>query len=146
MIERVYNANDMGWTGAMATEYAKEMSRTGTVDLPHIISTWNNLLLANSGALWKYLIDDYTAGIIGGIVTPDVHDGQKVAVELLWYVSPLARSTNAGLLLWSELETWAIGMGAKRIYAAANASNTRLQKFYEKLGLRTMEVSYMKEI
>lgn len=109
---------------------------------------WSVLLKANIGVMWKLTIDDVAAGFLGGILLPDINDGEMVASEMFWYVHPAYRKTMWGLRLFSTFERWAKDIGAKRITMVhlMTASGESIGKLYSRKGYRLVEQRYMKEI
>lgn len=109
--------------------------------------SWGQLIKTEVGAMWVLFRDGVLCGGIGGIIYPDLNDGDLVCMETFWYVAPDSRGGRDGLRLIKELEIWAAMRGAKRIimaYIFASMPES-VAKFYERCGYRPMEMWYVKE-
>jgi RimJ/RimL family protein N-acetyltransferase len=112
----------------------------------HFENFWEAVLKVEMGVLWKFEIDGRTEGMIGGMVIPDVFDGELTAVKSFWYVTPSARSTNAGLQLAAEFDSWAKGRGVSRIQVTVANGNAGLMKIYDRMGYKPKETLLVKEV
>lgn len=135
---------DLGWSDRVAQCYAAEVGRP--FNRAFFESIWDSLLLNGNGAMWKYEHDGEMEGIIAGMVHPDMFDGELVAAELVWFVSPAARSSRAAYDLWHEFKLWAQAVGAVRLYSAAPAHNPKLGDMFTKRGAKLMETYYTEDL
>lgn len=144
MISRVHKMEDLGFTDRVAQSYSQELGRP--FSKTHFFNLWESLLTSGTGAMWKHDTEGDLTGIIAGILYPDMFDGELVATEVVWYVSPVARSSRAAYDLWQELEMWAKSSNAARIYSGAAVGNPKLGQMFLKRGMKEMETYYTKDI
>ena len=144
MISRVHKMADLGFSDGVATALGKELNRSFNRD--HFEAVWGNLLETGVGGMWKWETEGELTGIIAGMIHPDLFDGELIATEVVWYVSPVARSSRAAFDLWHEVRMWAQARSAVRIYAGAAATNPRLGQMFIKRGMVEMETYYTKDI
>ena len=86
--------------------------------------------------------DNTLQGAIGWLVSNDLHDGRKTAVELFWFVHPKYRGIGKELFNRFEMET----VGCRRCMIHLEDSYPEsLKAFYEKNGYRRYETHYIKE-
>ncbi len=112
------------------------------------IHNWNLLLKGNIGAMWRLVLDNSSVGFLGAILMPDVNNGDLVATEMFWYVSPSYRKSMWGIRLLTTFEKWAKEIGAKRVVMAhlTNPEGEVLGKFYTRKGYTLTESHYVKEL
>lgn len=144
MISRVYKMADFGLTEEFAQSFSNEIQRPFNMD--HFCEVWDGIIKAGLGAIWKYESEDAMVGTLGAVIAPDMFDGELVATEAVWYVSPAARTGRAAYDLWSEFELWAKASMATRIYAGAAHGNARLLSTLQRRGMKEMETYFTKEI
>lgn len=85
-------------------------------------------------------------GAIGFIVSNDLHDGTKTAIETFWFAHPDFR--GCGKALFRKFEEVAAGIGCKKlamIHLVDSYPDT-LKVFYEKNGYRLIECHYAKDL
>jgi GNAT superfamily N-acetyltransferase len=85
-------------------------------------------------------------GAIGFIITDDLHDGSKLAVESFWFAHPDYK--GVGKALFNAFEEEAVKMGCKKL-AMIHLSDSypeSLEKFYLKNGYKLVEKHYIKGI
>jgi GNAT superfamily N-acetyltransferase len=109
---------------------------------------WAQLLTHNFGAMWVGMKSGVPAGFIGGILAPDINNGDIVASETFWYVLPKFRGSTIGVRLVNHFEVWARDMKAARIIMAhlADSMPEALKEFYERRGYRPRETSWIKDL
>ena len=85
-------------------------------------------------------------GAIGFLITDDLHDGVKIAIETFWFSHPAFR--GCGKALFNIFEEKAMDSGCKRLAMIhlADSYPESLERFYMKNGYRLMEKHYVKEI
>lgn len=108
--------------------------------------SWQNLLCGGNATLFLLERAGEIIGAIGGVIFPDPNDGDLVASEMFWFVTPEAR--GCGLRLFTWFEAWAVNRGAKRIAMVhlETPGAERLAKLYERRGYRRVQTDYLKEI
>lgn len=85
-------------------------------------------------------------GTIGFLISEDLHDGKKVAVETFWFVDPTYR--GVGKALFHAFEDVAKKLGCEKlamIHMVDSYPDT-LKAFYEKNGYSLAEMHYIKEV
>ena len=88
-------------------------------------------------------------GLIAGCILPNSFDAtQKVAAEMMWYVTEGYRGSSLGLRLLREYEKWAKGMGASIITLGHLdiARKDEKNAVYKRLGYTEVEVHAAKEL
>ena len=85
-------------------------------------------------------------GTIGFIITNDLHDGKKMAIEAFWFVDPKYR--GLGKKLFDRFEKEAKKLGCKKLGMVhmVDSYPDTLKKFYENSGYKLLEMHYIKEI
>uniref|UniRef100_A0A6M3IPD8 Putative acetyltransferase n=1 Tax=viral metagenome TaxID=1070528 RepID=A0A6M3IPD8_9ZZZZ len=87
-------------------------------------------------------------GGIGGLIGPDLHNGEKTAVETFWFVAPGFRGGLGAYELWRKFEEWAKEQGCKKV-AMIHLSDSypeRLERIYKARGYKLLELHYVKEL
>ena len=82
-------------------------------------------------------------GMIGLVVVPHFLSGERVAVELFWWMDHDVR--GQGLKLLACGETWARAQGAIRLQVTAPAL-TDIGILYGRLGFRPVETAYVRDV
>lgn len=87
-------------------------------------------------------------GLIAGQWTELIFNEDKVATELVWWVEPEYRKTEAAHQLLGAFEYWADWCGCKSIqmYSLSNEYSNVLERFYKKQGYKLAETSYVKDL
>jgi GNAT superfamily N-acetyltransferase len=85
-------------------------------------------------------------GAIGFIVSNDLHEDLKVAVETFWFVAPEFR--GGGKALVDAFEAKAVELGCKRtaMIHLADLFPESLEAFYTKRGYKLAEKHYIKKV
>lgn len=112
------------------------------------IHNWKLIFDAKLGAMWKLVIDGKIVGLMGGILSPDMLDGQLIATEAFWYVHPDFRRSKWGLKLIAYFEQWARSCRAQRLIMAHLLVGfpESLAAYYSRKGFRPVEINYVKEL
>lgn len=128
--------------------FFKECGLPGKFKYVAFLHNWTLFLEKNIGAMWAFLKDGKPVGLLGGILAPDMNDGELLAVETFWYVMPEHRNSMESIKLLMVFELWARDVGAKRIMMAHLLSSMpeKLASYYEKRGYRPLEINYVKEL
>ena len=71
-----------------------------------------------------------------------VSDRDRMAAEAFWWMSPECRGGTTGVRLLRQAEDWARQQGVPYLHMVA--PNSRVAKFYERLGYRPLETHYYK--
>lgn len=83
-------------------------------------------------------------GMLAAFTNELLLGGGKVATELVWWVDPSARGTEAGLELLKTFETWAKETNCDMV--TVTCLDEPVAKFYEKNDYKLYEKAYIKEI
>ena len=127
------------------TEYAKEDLDEEKVK--GLIQTCiDPRVVENVVLLWD--VEGKVQGLVAGQWTEMVFNRERVATELVWWVEPEYRKTEASAKLLSAFEAWADWNGCARVqmYALNNDYATILHRYYQRWGYRLAELSYVKDI
>lgn len=104
--------------------------------------------MVKSGVAHMFIMDDdgVMIGGIGCIVSPDLMNGDLMAIETYWFVSPDHR--GHGIRLVSYLEQWAREHGCKSIAMIhlTDSHPKRLELLYQRRGYIAIETHYVKEL
>jgi GNAT superfamily N-acetyltransferase len=100
----------------------------------------------DSNTLLLFLVDgDAPVGMLLGTVTEPYFSEDKVATELAWWVNPEYRRTKKSIELTLAFEDWAYRMGAKVVaLASLDTSPASVGKFYESMGFKKREETYLR--
>jgi len=93
--------------------------------------------------------DGKIIGVIGGVVMPSIFDkDQKIAQEVIWYITKEERKGTMGIRLLKAFEEECVKRGAKFISMIymGNLLSDELKRFYEKLSYKLMENHFIKEV
>lgn len=132
----------------MGESFFKSCGLPGTFSFDAWLHNWTMILEKNFGVMWCFRSGDTVAGLLGGILAPDMNDGAMVATEAFWYVKPAYRNTVWSVKLLLNFEIWARDIGAKRIVMAHLLSSmpSQLCSYYERRGYKPVEISYVKTL
>jgi GNAT superfamily N-acetyltransferase len=107
--------------------------------------TWTHLLMAGTGIIMGLFHGDVFCGAIGGIIHPDINNGDPTATEFFWYMGKEYR--GEGMSLLNAFESWA------REYRCKTIKMTRLMegpevldRIYRKKKYYPIEMIYQKEL
>jgi hypothetical protein len=105
-------------------------------------SNWKNLIDNNVGTILGAWKNNRLIGVLGGVLAPDVNDGQLVANEMFWFMLPDSR--GGGIRLLKSYMKLMKSRGAKRITMVhlADGMGNRVKKLYTRLGLEPVETHY----
>lgn len=132
----------------LGNRFVEEGKLPGSFRPEFFRKTWGLIFKMGMGAIWKLEIDGKLAGGFGGMIHPDMNDGELVAQEAFWYVIKEHRGGMQGVRLKHAFEDWAAMKGAKRILMTHLKCSMpeKLKAFYERQGYREMETTYVKDI
>lgn len=86
-------------------------------------------------------------GMLVGACSEPVFTGNKVAMELGWWVEEESRGSRASFLLYRAYEDWAFRVGCSHVQGAyLPGVSPDLDSFYKKLGYIQVESSYLKTL
>ncbi len=129
----------MGQQFAETPEYAPIL----TLD-PQVAAAMASMLIQSDDAL--VLVDEpegqHVVGMIAFLLTPHLMSGELLALEVVWWVNPEKRSDGVKMLRIAE--AWAKDRGAHAVQLIAPSA--RVERFYQVMGYRRVEVAYQKRI
>ncbi len=104
---------------------------------------WMELLKNGTGVVFVLPRGKDIDGILLGFYTSNLDNGEKISIEVHWYVKENKRGN--GLYLLRAFEKWSKQNQCKRIYIGGSKS---LESFYSRLGykMKPEPVVYQKEI
>lgn len=87
-------------------------------------------------------------GMIVGFASETPFSDDKIASELAWWVDEEYRGTRGSLELVFAYEEWAKRVGCKHATMALlpSLTNPKIEGYYERLGYKKTEISYIKEL
>jgi len=106
--------------------------------------------MMESGVCRIFIEEDETTkelhGAIGFIISNDLHDGTKIAIETFWFSHPDFR--GCGKALFNKFEEVSASIGCKKLAMIhlVDSYPESLKTFYEKNGYRLIECHYVKDL
>lgn len=109
-------------------------------------STWVNLLNSGAGFILGLKKDGAWVAAIGGVVFPDINDGDMILTECFWFAFPEAR--GHALRLVKDFEVEGRSRGAKRAVMVhlLSVNAEVLGKVYRRMGYQPVETHYFKDL
>lgn len=103
-------------------------------------------MVRRGDAVFFILKDLEVRGAIGGIKARDLHNGELIAIETVWFVNPKFR--GKGIALLNKFEEWAKEEGCTKIAMIhlQDSMPDSLKSFYEKRGYKHVESHYVREV
>ena len=127
------------------TEYKTEAMDEGKVR--NLIRMCSDPTIRDSVViLWDK--DGIVSGLIAGQWTEVRFNNSRVATEIVWWVEPYARKTEAANRLLGAFEAWAEHENCQRVqmYALNNNYASVLHRYYYKEGYKLAELSYVRDL
>jgi len=92
-------------------------------------------------------VDGVICGFFAGYVSPYFFSDERVAHEILWFVTPEHRKSGVGLMLLDAFETWAKSMGVSeiRIGYSTDVDSPAFERLMLKRGYSRMGGNYRLE-
>lgn len=143
---RALTVSELPEAALMGPEFFAEGKLPGRFVPDIFVGKWTSLIDGGIGFILGLFRDGKLSGAFGGIVAEDLNDGDLVANECFWFVTPEARGRGFELLLAYEEE--ARKRGAKRcsMIHLLSLQPEKLGELYERRGYRAIETSYFKEL
>lgn len=130
----------------LAREFEAEIgSPVIRIDPPVFVETWSRFIAAGVG-LVVAAVDPEPVGVLCGFVVPDDLNGEPVAQEKWWYVTPTYRGSGVGAKLATTFERLALARGAKRISLGSIGHLPAVDAVLRHLGYSPFETHYFKVI
>ena len=85
-------------------------------------------------------------GAIGFIISSDLHDGAKTAIETFWFVHPDYKGIGKELFNTFEIDAKCMGCTKLAMIHLSDSYPESLQRFYIRNGYKLLEKHYVKEI
>jgi GNAT superfamily N-acetyltransferase len=113
------------------------------VDVDYTTKIYQEIIRKNSGAMFLLKDDKKLVGALGCVKRNDLHNGDLIAIETVWYVHPEYR--GGGLKLLNAFDRWAKEEGCKKkaMIHLEDSLPDKLKKIYEKKGYQLVESHYM---
>lgn len=120
----------------------------GKFDMNWFMLVWKKVLASGVGAMWRLHEGDRIIGYFGAIIHPCMFSGEITASETFWFVDPEYRSGSGGARLFLQFLKWAEALKVDRVQSAHVTSSmaSELEGFYERLGFKKFETSYIGRI
>ncbi len=115
--------------------------------MPRFVALWETLLNSGNGVIFLLLDGETIAGAVGALAHQEQYCDYLCAQEFFWWVQPENRGLG-GVRLYHHLEDWAREKGCRhlRMVYLVNSMPEKVGNFYERCGLKPMEVTYSKEL
>ena len=111
----------------------------------HLVDMIND----DDSELFLLIKKDKVIGFIGAVIFQSPLGNQNIANEHFWFVSGKHRGRGT-LLLLRAIKEWAKEKGCSHLImnssCLASSMHNKLCRFYEKIGFKKFETSYIKEI
>lgn len=104
----------------------------------YVATTCTYLITHPEGCAFVAERDGIVVGMIGCVIGPNPLTGDRVAIELTWWVEPTAR--GVGLRLLRRAEQWATAAGATSMQLGAPSQE--VAQMYERMGCVLIEQIY----
>jgi len=133
-------------------QFMAEKALPGTFNLKHFTATWTTFLASGQGVIYGLWNSETLVGGLGGFLFPDLNTGEQTVIEAFWFVRNEDRGTTWPVRLVHAFRKWGKKRGAQRfrmvhlLMDGEDPSTVKFAGFYQKLGLRPIEVSYDGEI
>lgn len=126
---------------------ALERKFLGGFDMSRFVELWRQLINSGNGVIFLMLEGEKVVGAAGALAHQEQYCDYLVAQEFFWWVQPENRGLG-GVRLYHQLEDWAREKGCKhlRMVYMVNSMPEKVGNFYERVGLKPMEVTYTKEL
>jgi N-acetylglutamate synthase-like GNAT family acetyltransferase len=139
----VYNELLKDFHKASPMDGVVEFSPEGCLQFLHTSVTNESVLLLVSE------IDGEIVGVTSAVLYPMYFNPDAlVAQELWWWLTPSARGSGAGNLMFKELERWSKDKGASVLFMIAleDERANAMEKVYARAGFKPMERTFSKEL
>lgn len=95
-----------------------------------------------------YIESSKVCGMVVGLASETPFSTDVVASELAWWVDPEYRGTRKAGDLVLAYEAWARHIGCKHVTMALlpQLTNPKVERYYDRLGYKKTEISYIKEL
>ena len=110
------------------------------------LANWTKFLELDLGVIVAAVDGETVAGAISGFVVPYDLNGETIAQENFWYVSPVYRSTGLGRALVTLFERHATARGAKRISLGAIGHLPSVDALLNAMGYAPFETTWFKVV
>ena len=115
---------------------------------PEATSAFVTSALTNPAiGMWVAELDGVAVGICSAIAYPlYFRPSHTIVQELWWWLTPEARGSGAGQLMFKEIERWAASKNATAVFMIAldDEKVDKVSKFYRRAGFRPMERTFVK--
>lgn len=132
------------------TEFMKafeEASSMVKVDVQYAHDRYQEFLESGMCKVYYAETDDgQIQGSIGFLISKDLHDGKKIAIETFWFVDPTYKGLGKELFKKFEEEAKNLGCEKLAMIHMVDSYPDTLKVFYERQGYRLLEMHYIKEI
>lgn len=129
-------------------EFFEEARLPGKFNPDFFVRFWSAAIQQDRGMILGAFDETKILGVIGFLFCPDIHTGDPVAVETMWFQLKEERRGSTALRLFERFEDEARKKGCVRIamihLETINAEP--LKKLYAKRGYVMVETHYLKEL
>jgi|TARA_E500000318_G_C3488953_1_gene183535 GNAT superfamily N-acetyltransferase len=147
MIKIIKTEEELIELHAVISEFYKLMPyKKKTLDPKEWATTWIQLIESGIGKVLALVEDNVIKGGIGLITHNSLEDGALVTTEAFWYVDEQSR--GGGIKLFKAAEEYAESIGSERMMMIhlQNSMPEKVKKFYERMGFKKAETTYLKEL
>lgn len=145
---RELTVDDLPQLTEMAQAFFVEGKLCGRFNPDSFVKGWSGLLGSRQGLLLGAEEQGLIVATIGGILFPNLANGDLEATELHWYARPEHRGTGVGLRLLDEFEATARSRGSARVWMLhlTELNDAPMDQLYEWRGYRLKEKLFVKEL
>lgn len=108
-----------------------------------------NCIKNNDIGIWVAKLNGKIVGVTAALVYPLYFSPtHSVVQELWWWLTPEARGSGAGQMMYKQIEQWAKEKNAKSIFMIAleDEKASKMEKVYNRSGFTALERTFIKEV
>jgi GNAT superfamily N-acetyltransferase len=113
---------------------------------PAFVENWRRFIELGVGVIVAAFDGATPAGALSGYIVPCDLNGETVAQETWWFVSPAYRKSGVGRELAVRFERYAIARGARRISLGVMGHMPGAEKLLAEMGYASFETAYFKVV
>ena len=131
---------------AVLTKQFEQASSFIKVDIAYTTKVYQSNIRSGKGAMFLLKDENKLVGALGCIKANDMHSGELIAIETVWFVDPKHR--GGGMKLWHAFDGWAKDQGCKKkaMIHMEDSFAGELEKIYKKKGYKLVERHYVADV
>jgi len=142
---RKATTEDIFSIAVLGRQFVREVGEEFSFDSETAIRSLQMAIPSDQFFLWVSEQDGDVVGFLAGTLSGTLFSKDKVASELVWYMDPAHRGSEA-IKLVNKFEDWAKANGCNRVSMADVDLLNSLSSLYERKGYKLYEKAYVKGI